>query len=762
MQNLNRKLNDTYTIIEEIGAGGGGVVYKAYHERLKKDVVVKRVKEKVKGIIEGRAEADILKNIKHTYLPTVYDFLEIDGEIYTVMDFIPGESMDKAVRKNGRFAQKQVLVWARQLAEALDYLHRQTPPVVHSDIKPANIMLTPDGNICLIDFNVSLAFDSSARMSTGTSAGYSPPEQYQNVEAYRKSAEAYRRSVSSVNRSAKGKETAARAKNGDLSQAETVVDDAETEVMAQSAETETMAQFVETETMAQSAETEMMAQPTQSGQTETQSIVESMVGRGVDERSDVYSLGATLYHLLTGVKPGTDYEQIVPIDRYDIGLSEGFAHIIKKMMELRPENRYQNGSEVLYAFEHIYDLDSEYRRYKRKRRSLKIAAALLYLAGGALLAGGYQVRQNEKNVSYNRSIESVEAFMESENYEEAARILQDAEALIPSRVEAYSEEAQRLYRMGDYEACIGYAIDVIQNPFYEINSDTDRIYLADIYYVLGNAYLETEEYANAMMNLESAIDNYDENSLYFRDYAIALANVGQIDRGEEALETAVRLNLGEDSIYMAQGEIAYAKGNYEEAEGYLRQAVSATEDGNLRRRAVLLCDKAYRELGTDYLDQEIAFLEQEENRAGGAESAMYLSERLADAYARKAEADEENSREYYQKALERFEFLYDNGYSTFQMMENIAILYQQMNEYEQAEEMLGQMAGRYPDRYECYKRLAFLEADKQQVKDNADRDYGKMKEYYDQAKELYGDQDTDQEMQMLDSLIADLRSGNWL
>ena len=68
-------LNETYRIEEQIGSGGGGVVYKAYHERLHTEVVVKQIKDKVKGILESRAEADILKRIKHSRLPRVYDFL---------------------------------------------------------------------------------------------------------------------------------------------------------------------------------------------------------------------------------------------------------------------------------------------------------------------------------------------------------------------------------------------------------------------------------------------------------------------------------------------------------------------------------------------------------------------------------------------------------------------------------------------------------------------------------------------------------------
>ena len=262
--------------------------------------------------------------------------------------------------------------------------------------------------------------------------------------------------------------------------------------------------------------------------------------------------------------------------------------------------------------------------------------------------------------------------------------------------------------------------------------------------------------------MKEAVGLYGENSLYYRDLAIAMAKRGDVREAKEMLERAVGLGLEEDSIYMVQGEISCAEGEYEAAEGHLNRAISYTEDETIRRRAVLLCDRAYRELGSGWIDQEISFLEQEENREGGASSAMYVSEQLADAYARKAELVPEYSREYYGKALERFRFLYEQGYATGQIMENIAILYEQMGDYAHAKEMLVQMTEQYPDRYEGYKRLAYLEADIQQGKENHERDYRLFEEYYNRAKELYTDQEEDQEMWQLDALMRDLKEGNWL
>lgn len=715
------KLNDTYTIIEEIGAGGGGIVYKAFHERLKTYVVVKQIREKVKGVLEGRAEADILKRIKHTYLPRVYDFLEIKGEIYTVMDFVPGMSLDKFLSEKKRIAPKQVLHWANQLAEALDYLHRQTPPIIHSDIKPSNIMLTPEGNICLIDFNISLVFDSSMKTSTGISGGYSPPEQYKDLKSYQRFAGVSKRGI-------RDKKTL-------------LLD--ETEKLD--------SEFLEKEFVPQGKPDTLTTQK-----------IGQAIGQGVDERSDIYSLGATLYHLLTGIKPSQDFEKIIPIDQYNLDLGKGFLVILKKMMQLCPEERYQNGSELLYALQHIYELDDEYKAYRSKRRRIKILAALLWISGIFLTASGIFARGRELNAGYNRNVEAADEAIGNGNFEEAGQYLEEAKEALPYRIEAYGKEALLLYQRGDYEMCIRYISDILANPAYLVRDEGDEQSLADIYYIAGNAYMEIEDYSNAVIFLEKAIFLDQKNSMYYRDYAISLAKEGNTTEAETYLEEAVRLGLGEDSIYMAQGELSFAEGRYEEALEYLRQAIRTSTDSTLRERAVLLGDDIYRELGHDWLDEEIQFLEQEENRAAGSVSGMNLTERLADAYARKAETDEGSKQEYYQKALDKFLFLYDNGYVTRQMMENIGLVYQALGEYGKAEEMFLSMADKYPDSYISYKRLAFLEGEKQQAKGNQEREYVQMKEYYDRAKELYEGQDTDQEMQMLDGLIQDLRDGNWL
>ena len=156
----------TYRVIGKIGAGNSGEIYKAYQINLGKYVVLKKIKTEIKDFLNNRAEVDVLKNLRHSCLPQVLDFFEADGDVYTVMDFIPGNSFKDYLDSGTVFEEKSVIIWAKQIAATLGYLHSQKPPIIHSDLKPGNIMLTPEGNICLIDFNISATLDGDTAWVT--------------------------------------------------------------------------------------------------------------------------------------------------------------------------------------------------------------------------------------------------------------------------------------------------------------------------------------------------------------------------------------------------------------------------------------------------------------------------------------------------------------------------------------------------------------------------------------------------------------------
>ncbi|MBR0410824.1 MAG: protein kinase [Eubacterium sp.] len=150
-------IDNRYQIIKEIGKGGGGIVFLANHLSLKQKVVLKQIKfaDSYTDQKMLRNEVDILKRLKHPALPQVYDFLKIDGLVFTAMEYIPGYSLQENMDAGTVFPQEKVLMWARQLSDILEYMHTRKHPVIHRDIKPSNIMLKPDWNVSLINFNIS-------------------------------------------------------------------------------------------------------------------------------------------------------------------------------------------------------------------------------------------------------------------------------------------------------------------------------------------------------------------------------------------------------------------------------------------------------------------------------------------------------------------------------------------------------------------------------------------------------------------------------
>lgn len=211
MEDNKSIFSDTYEVIDYLQSGSGGMVYKAYHKRLKKEVVLKRIKKKSANMKINRQEVDILKNLNHMYLPQVLDFLSVDGEIFTVISFVPGKSFKELLDEGAHFKKKQLICWGMQLCSALHYLHNQNPPIIHGDIKPANalevchanhiihrdikeanIFVTPNGIYKLGDFGVAAIQNEQRFVSSikGT-AGYMAPEVYHKSEKYDESVDLY-------------------------------------------------------------------------------------------------------------------------------------------------------------------------------------------------------------------------------------------------------------------------------------------------------------------------------------------------------------------------------------------------------------------------------------------------------------------------------------------------------------------------------------------------------------------------------------------
>ena len=251
-------LHKRYRIVEILGQGGMGSVYRAVDENLGVDVAVKEnLFTTDEYARQFRLEAVILANLRHPNLPRVTDHFVIgDQGQYLVMDYIEGEDLRQRMERMGNITEDEAILIGAALCDALAYLHTRKPPILHRDIKPGNVKITPDGHIFLVDFGLAKVLHGSQATTTGARAmtpGYSPPEQYGTART--------------------------------------------------------------------------------------------------DPRTDIYSLGATLYAALSGIIPedglarAMDNTQLTPLRKRNSKVSRRFAASIEKAMGIDPADRFQNAEE---------------------------------------------------------------------------------------------------------------------------------------------------------------------------------------------------------------------------------------------------------------------------------------------------------------------------------------------------------------------------------------------------------------------------------
>lgn len=337
MLEIGSLVDGKYKILNKVGQGGMSVVYLAMNEKANKQWAVKEVrKDGVKDfevVKQGLvAEIDILKKLSHPNLPSIVDVIDSEESFIIIMDYIQGNSLNKALAEYGAQPQENVIEWAKQLCDVLGYLHSRTPAIIYRDMKPANVMLKPDGNVTLIDFGTAREFKEKNLADTtclGT-VGYAAPEQFGGM-----------------------------------------------------------------------------------GQT--------------DARTDIYCLGATLYHLVTGMNPCEPPYEIKPIREINPGLSSGLERIILKCTQRDPNDRYQSAAELMYALEHYEETDDLYRKKQKKKLNTFITTSVLTVALAATSVWGFVSAENKKSENYDNIIKSAES---AEDYYEA--ILTD-----PIRIEAY-------------------------------------------------------------------------------------------------------------------------------------------------------------------------------------------------------------------------------------------------------------------------------------------------------------------------------------
>jgi len=186
MLKIGSVIDNKYKILSEVGHGGMSTVYLAINERANKTWAVKEVRKDgtfdFEAVKQGLVvETDMLKKFNHPHLPSIIDVIDTADSFLIVMDYIEGRSLKSVLDNGGAQDPDQVIEWGKQICDVLGYLHSRTPSIIYRDMKPANLMLKPDGNVMLIDFGTARKFKNRAMVEDTTclgTRGYAAPEQF--------------------------------------------------------------------------------------------------------------------------------------------------------------------------------------------------------------------------------------------------------------------------------------------------------------------------------------------------------------------------------------------------------------------------------------------------------------------------------------------------------------------------------------------------------------------------------------------------------
>lgn len=756
MLRIGDTLNGLYQIEREIGSGTGGIVFQAEHLRLHKKVIVKLVRDQVKGKLDTRREADVLKGIKHTYLPQVYDFVEEGQEIYTVMDFVPGEDMESLLEQHGPYSQKRVLHWSSQLCEALVYLHSQIPPIIHGDIKPANIMLTSGDNICLIDFNISLLFDSNSQYPIGLSRLYAAPELFDEIESnVLKKNEIKEENLEKTELLVELDE-----KQAKLEKTELLVEPGEGKTPNE--KDSSAIKKNQTFILSQGQGTQLLDIYTPraiSASTEHHKKIEVLSKRKIDTRSDIYSLGVTLFQLLNGEILFDENRQCVWDEKKQVG--EAMRYIVQKATAYRPEDRFQTADEMLHAIQNIHRLDSTYRRQVVRQIVWSSILATMLAFFIILTYTGWNMMKKERMDAYQQLIQQSDQASLDHDFARASALAQQAQELFLNKSGAYRVQAAALFREGRYDECISYIEDSLIVLEGEAISSQEK---AELIFLQASSLFEQQQYERSLAFYEQSVQLDDQNMVYYRDYAIALARLGRVEETKQFLEKARQLQADACSLMLVEGELAFNQAEYEQAEQLFLQAIDKAENDSDLQRAYLMCVQTYEEGGSafsDVLDRKLQLLEQGVKQLP-IQKSMILTEKLGEAYEEKARATQDE--EYDKKSILCFQALLDAGYYRFYIMNNLAILYQNIGDYAQAHQILQRMEQQFPKDYRVYMQLAFLCADEQSKRRLEERSYEQTLQAYKKAEEYFQLERelSDPQMQMLKAMMHELEDGGWI
>lgn len=616
MLEIGSLLDGKYKILNKIGQGGMSVVYLAMNEKANKKWAIKEMrKEKNKNyeIMKQSliTETNLLKELKHPYLPSIADIIESDDTIIIVMDYVEGRPLSDILTEEGTIEEDKVADYAIQLCDVLDYLHSQKPPIIYRDLKPANIMLRPDGKITLIDFGTARKYnyDSVADTTCLGTIGYAAPEQFAG------------------------------------------------------------------ETL-----------------------------RQTDARTDIYNLGATMYHLLTGVNPSEPPYELYPIRRWDESLSNGLEKIILRATRKDPDKRFNDCKEMSYALQHFRDLDDSYIATQKKKMFLFAASLILSFTffSMAIVVNGMEKREISK--VYNNYLSEAALKIASTGSKNVVdtdilKLFQDAINVSPNSTEAY-------IRMLDYYCDLGQTRNglmaisaMIASGTGDLSNNDDLMMRMGQIYFLGNSK-DTEfniDYGTAARYFDKVNIKKYPQAKYYSSLSRSLSEIGMdwniIVRDMKNVDEYLNTEVNEEE----KAEIYITLSKIYRANAFAIQKVGEKPFD----KAMELLNKAGEILNSSYTDKNL--------------KDKYLPELyfgFADAYYRRAnvEPNEKESRNDLYEAVSYYEryLIFATTAQTVLFKNRIGDIYRALGEYKRAVEEYEDIIEKYPEDATAYISLATM------------------------------------------------------
>lgn len=616
MLEIGSLLDGKYKILNKIGQGGMSVVYLAMNEKANKQWAIKEMrKEKNKNyeIMKQSliTETNLLKELKHPYLPSIADIIENDDTIIIVMDYVEGRPLSDILSEEGVIEEDKVADYAIQLCDVLDYLHSQNPPIIYRDLKPANIMLRPDGKITLIDFGTARKYnyDSVSDTTCLGTIGYAAPEQFTG------------------------------------------------------------------ETL-----------------------------RQTDARTDIYNLGATMYHLLTGVNPSEPPYELYPIRRWDESLSNGLEKIILRATRKDPDKRFNDCKEMSYALQHFRDLDDSYIATQKKKIYLFAVSLILSFTffSMAIVVNGMEKREISKvynNYLSEAALKIASAGSENVVDSDILKLFRDAINISPNSTEAY-------IRMLDYYCDFGQTRNglmaisaMIASGTGDLGNNDDLMMRMGQIYFLGNSK-DTEfdiDYGTAARYFDKVNIKKYPQAKYYSSLARSLSEIGTdwniIVKDMKNVDEYLNTEVNEEE----KAEIYITLSKIYRANAFAIQRVGEKPFD----KAMELLNKAGEILNSSYIDKDL--------------KEKYLPELyfgFADAYYRRAniEPDEKESRNDLYEAVSYYEryLIFATPEQTVLFKNRVGDIYRVLGEYKRAAKEYEDIIEKYPEDATAYISLATM------------------------------------------------------